>query len=55
MKVHVFKEVSEIFADFAPKILSSRREKEQKEEVDSRHKFRARMDFLPCFPSTYEN
>ena len=45
---HIFSEADEIFADLIPKILSTRREKE---EIDSRHKFRARVDLPPSFPS----
>ena len=52
---HIFSEADEIFVDLTPKILPTRKEKEQKEEIDSRHKFRARMDLPPSFPSYYTN
>lgn len=48
---HIFSEADEVFVDLRPKILSARREKEQKEEIDSRHTFRAKMDLPPSFPS----
>lgn len=48
---HVFSEAGEIFVDVTLKILPTGREKEQKEEIDSMHKFRARTTLPPSFPS----
>lgn len=52
---HIFSEANEIFEELTLKFLSTIREKEDKEEIDSRLKFRARMDLLPSFPSSYKN
>lgn len=48
---HIFSEADGIFVGLTPKIVPTGREKEQKEEIDSRHKFRARMDLPLSFPS----
>lgn len=48
---HISSKADGIFVHLTPKILLTAREREQKEEIDARHKFRARTALPPSLPS----
>lgn len=48
---HISSKADSIFVRLTPKILLTAGEKEQKEEIDARHKFRARTALPPSLPS----
>lgn len=48
---HISSKADSIFVHLTPKILLTAGEKEQKEEIDARHKFRARTALPPSLPS----
>lgn len=48
---HISSKADGIFVHLTPKILLTAREREQKEEIDARHKFRARTALPPSSPS----